>query len=311
MSVRITNYAMNRFAEVGGILYGGGTLTDPGIQFTQFAPHAGLGTGTGTLSQSRTALFAEIPEPRPYTTGSYNANNNVYDPVNNYIEIKVVFTYEWRFTTAYNLTEFGAFAGQAGNNLLYHDFFRQNQSDPNSTPIVVSVVPGDVLRLQMEWYLRANWTSETTVNFVINGTTGNNGAGRHDGRVRVYLDFGLDAGTAVDNAIITLLPKALSRARLGKSLSGPQPTGRDQPPILDEAIESNSVLTEFLAYSNGTYRRDARFVWPTGQGITDAQVMVFDAGYGGFCFRFTNPSTFTKTANQTLEIIFRRTWTRI
>lgn len=303
MSVRITNYAMNRFAEVGSI-----SLAGNYINFINFANYAGLGTGTGTLSQGRTALFAEIPEQRPYTSGNYDPLNNVYDTVNNYIEIKVVFTYEWTFTTAYNLTEFGAFADQTGNNLLYHDFFRQDQSDPNSTPIVVSVVPGDILRLQMEWYLRANWTSETTVNFVINGTTGNNGAGRHDGRVRIYLNLNFPAD-AVEDAIELLLPQSYPGPTLGKSLSGPQPTGRDQLPILDEAISANDVQT--LTYSSGSYRLDTKCVWGTGQGITDAQVIVFTRGDGGFCFRFTNPSTFTKTANQTLEIIFRRTWTRI
>lgn len=303
MSVRITNYGMDAFSTKGL----GGTPFE----------YCAVGTGTGTLSQARTTMFAEL------TAIGRKSPNNVaeeytYDPVNNFIQAKISYTFEFTFSAAYNLTEVGLFDTYTGNTLSYHDLFRSDPSNPNSSPIVISVVSGDILRIYVDVIVRANWTSETTVNFVISGTSGNNGAGRHDGRQRIWVNTSVQpASAAVRSAFGALWPGVPFniydlRARLLSAT--PQPTGRDQEPnFTGSFLDIDPFQSDFLPYTSGTYRVDYKLVWPTGNDIVAVALAIYNINNtdGGYCFRFTNPANLSKGNTQRLEIIYRRSWVRL
>lgn len=303
--MRITNYGLDAVALVSSA-----NNTYYGYPyFYLWSRYTAIGTGTTAPGQSDLSLASEVA--RTDNAGGFPYQESIVaDPTENKVRYIATEYRVFNFTASYNLTEYGHFTDASGANCVYRDLFRQDPNDPNSLPVVITVLPGEQLQIVKTVIIEASW-QPTTYSIVITGMPGKDGAGTHDVSATVFADSGY--GVAALHALRTFW--AYSAPAIGAAMGAISPN-RDTGISAIYAYPHATVTAE--PYSMGTYTRDFVAEFPTSQAngeiygfvVYSATVNYGSSTVGGYKLVFTNPSTITKASTHKLKIVFRVTWGR-
>lgn len=292
MSVRITNFGLNAVATTAPVVTG---LAN----FESWIWFSAIGTGTTAPAQTDTALVAETA--RVETTGGFAPSNTfARDTVANRLRLTHTSRRVFAFTASFNLTEFGHFTSATGANCVFRDLFRTTPNDPNSAPVVISVVSGQELHIIRTLVIEVPWQS-VSKSFTITNL------GLHTGNATAFATT--DAN--VDVALRDIWPSTMPQCVVAHgTVSGDRGTN------LGGAGHA-SVSTTLLAYTAGSFNRVKRALFGTGAGnflITGIAISSYIIHRGedhGYKFVLTTPANIDKRSTHSLELDFRSEWSRL
>lgn len=276
---------------------------------SQWLAYAAISEDSSTPTASDTGIGSEAM--RTNSTGGFSRTATaIRDTDANRLGVSIERAYVFEIDANLNITKYGYVPLSAGGNFSWIDLTRADPDDPGSTPVTLTLVPGDQLQLWQTLTVTVPWSVDLE-QFVITGTDGNDSAGTHD----AYCGFYASGSGLQDIADIisqTFWPDTLS-SRV-RTYTAAASAARDTAPASSVGGEFLLINGELDDYVAGNYYRDKLYTLSTSQGngsLTAIQLMKSsvsaDTGYG-FKIVFDNPATFEKDNLHTLTLTFRVSW---
>ena len=275
----------------------------------QWVRYTAVGTSGAAPAAAQTALGAEVARTQDH--GGFQPSD-VYerDVVNKVLRAKHTNTRVINFATAYNLSEFGHAPSSSGGSFTYRDLFRQDPNDPASTPVTISVQPGDQLQLSHTQIIEYEWEA-LAQNITLTGLPGNDGAGSFTGTGSFI--------ATLDNQVSPLISSFWPGSQFPGYLAVVSAANASIDPASDVPVVSGSqgaLWTE--AYVDGTFYREHKPTLPTsaangpvyGLALSYTSSTNTTSIVRGYKFVFSNPASFTKASTHTLSATFRMSWGR-
>lgn len=316
----------------------------PNAGLDNVAEYAAWGTAAGTglsgsnndSSGSQWLAYAAISEDssdpeatdtnigsesmRTNSTGGFSRSSTaIRDSGTNRLGVQIERAYVFAISANLNITKYGYVPLSAGGNFSWIDLVRADPNDPMSSPITLTLEPGDELQLWQTLTITVPWSVDLE-QFVITGTAGNDTAGTHD----AYCGF-FASGTSLDTGVA-----AASIANIISRLFWPTGTNRTPiatPETASAARDQNLTNTPGSAssgqtstledYTPGAYYRDKIFEFTTAQGNMSITGILLSAAGGigptiqngyGFKVVFDDPAPFVKDNLHKLILTFRVSW---
>lgn len=288
---------------------------------TQWLAYAAISEDSSSPSPSDTNIGAE--SMRTNSTGGFSRTATaIRDGGTNRLGLSIERAYVFAISSNLNITKYGYVPLSAGGNFSWIDLVRADPNDPGSSPVTLTLEPGDELQLWQTLTITVPWSVDLE-SFVVTGTAGNDAAGTHD----AYCGF-FAVGNAMDGANDTT---SASITNLIRSLFWPNAAGRNasatpQTPnaARDAALaasntgasQSNGATLEAYA-GGGVAYRDKLFEFTTAQANMTITGIILHAASGllvsatngyGFKIVFDDPSTFVKDNLHKLILTFRVSW---
>lgn len=251
---------------------------------------------------------------RTNSTGGFNRiATAIRDPNTNRLGVSVERAYVFNVTGNWNITKYGYVPVSSGGNFSWIDLVRSDPNDPQSSPIALTLEPGDQLQLWCTLTVTVPWSVDLE-QFVITGTLGNDGVGTHDAYCGFYASGNSLSDSSTDTSIATLIRYLFwpTQNRECYAIAGTPDATRDA--LIGSAAGGSSGSNSTLAtYTSGTYYRDKVFKFTTAQGnitMTGINLQAGSALVGNYGFKivFDDPSTFTKANTHELTLTFRVSW---
>lgn len=288
----------------------GSTNDNSGSQWLAFAA---ISEDSSTPTASDTGIGSEAM--RTNSTGGFSRTATaIRDPDANRLGVSIERAYVFEIEANLNITKYGYVPLSAGGNFSWIDLTRADPDDPGSSPVTLTLVPGDQLQLWQTLTITVPWSVDLE-QFVITGTLGNDGAGTHDAYCGFYASGdSISEDSSSDNSIATLIKYLFwpTQNRGCYAISGTPNATRDAA-IGSPTGGSEGSNSTLATYTSGTYYRDKVFKFTTAQGnITmtgiNLQAGSFSVGGYGFKIVFDDPATFEKDSLHALTLTFRVSW---
>lgn len=252
---------------------------------------------------------------RTNSTGGFNRiATAIRDPNTNRLGVSVERAYVFDITGNWNITKYGYVPVSSGGNFSWIDLVRSDPNDPQSSPIALTLEPGDQLQLWCTLTVTVPWSVDLE-QFVITGTLGNDGVGTHDAYCGFYASGDNISGDDSTTTNLATLIKYLfwpTQNRGCYAISATPNATRDAAigSFTGGSAGSNSTLA---TYTSGTYYRDKVFTFTTAQGnitMTGINLRAGGATVGDYGFKivFDDPATFEKANTHELTLTFRVSW---
>lgn len=252
---------------------------------------------------------------RTNSTGGFSRTATaIRDPNTNRLGVSVERAYVFDITGSWNITKYGYVPVSSGGNFSWIDLVRSDPNDPQSSPIALTLEPGDQLQLWCTLTVTVPWSVDLE-QFVITGTAGNDTNGTHDAYCGFYAaGDSISESSSLDTSIATLIKYLFwpTQNRACYAIADTPNTTRDAAigSATGGSTGSNSTLD---TYTTGTYYRDKVFKFTTAQGnitMTGINLQAGSLSAGGYGFKivFDDPSAFTKANTHELTLMFRVSW---
>jgi hypothetical protein len=280
---------------------------------SQWLAYAAISEDSSTPSPSDTNIGSEAM--RTNSTGGFSRSATaIRDPDANRLGVSIERAYVFEIDGNYNITKYGYVPLSVGGNFSWIDLTRADPDDPGSTPVTLTLVPGDQLQLWQTLTITVPWSVDLE-QFVITGTVGNDGVGTHDAYCGFYASGdSISESNPNDNSIATLIKYLFwpTQNRGCYAIAGTPNATRDA--AIGSATGGSSGSNSTLAtYTSGTYYRDKVFKFTTAQGnitMTGINLQAGGTNVSGYGFKivFDDPATFEKDNLHTLTLTFRVSW---
>lgn len=284
--------------------------------FCRFIQWAAFGTGSSAPDPTDTSLDAQVGA-RSNSRGEFaNTSDTGLDAGNNIMWSEQTFTRVFSIASNVNATEWGL-APAASGALSVRDLFRADPTDPNSSPITLTLEAGDQLQLVITLRVQATWEYEAK-SFTITGTAGKDTNGTHDGNATVSSGASTNEAS-VSDALAIVWPGGGVASNRDSILAFPL----DQTAVLknENLAASDSVATSASAesYTPNSYFRDWTGVFSTNAANFDHHAWLYGtigtsgsaSGSRGLRFILTNPPHLTKTSTHRLTLTVRKHISRL
>lgn len=292
---------------------------------TEWLAFAAISEDSSTPSSSDTGIGSEVM--RTNATGGFARTvNTIRNGSTNRIGISIERTYVFAISGNYNITKYGYVPLNAGGNFSWIDLTRADPNDPMSSPVTLTVVPGDEVQLWQTQTITVPWSVDLEP-FIITGTAGNDAAGTHDAYCGFYStsdtlgEVTNNDVTTASGGIGTLIrdifwPSNGPGMRVVATPQTPQ-TARDAALAASNAGQEQGENPVLTAYASGTFYRDKNLKFTTAQAntsITGIAINRSGATTGsanashGFKIVFDDPAAFVKDNLHELTLTFRVSW---
>jgi len=298
------------------------------------APNTGLSGSANDASGTQWLAFAAIsedstdPDPTDTNIGSEAMRTNstggfsrtataIRDTGSNRLGVQIERAYVFSISANLNITKYGYVPLSAGGNFSWIDLTRADPNDPMSSPVTLTLEPGDELQLWQTFTITVPWSVDLE-SFVITGTAGNDTAGTHDAYCGFY------STSATLNAVNSDGPDGMIRhlfwpspATTGGAVATAQTPSAARDTVLasatGQAVTGNPAAED---YTGGTYYRDRIFEFTTAEAnmsITGIALGRWSSSMhitcaNGFKIVFDDPATFVKDNLHKLILTFRVSW---
>lgn len=298
------------------------------------APNTGLSGSANDASGVQWLAYAAIsedssePDPtdtnigseamRTNSTGGFSRNATaIRDSGTDRLGVQIERAYVFAISSNLNITKYGYVPLSAGGNFSWIDLVRADPNDPGSSPVTLTLEPGDELQLWQTLTITVPWSVDLE-SFVIAGTDGNDMAGTHDAYCGFYSTSATLNATNNDgpDSVIAGLFWPNSGLQYAVATNQSPSTARDAVITSSQTGASLSASSTLEAYSGGTYYRDKVFEFTTsqaniaitgialGQWATNMNITANNA----FKVVFDDPAPFTKDNLHRLSLTFRVSW---
>lgn len=305
------------FGGLSGQGHNGNNGDGSGQQWLAFAA---ISEDSSSPSASDTNIGAEVM--RTASTGGFNRTwTAIRDAGTNRLGLQIERAYVFTISGNYNITKYGYVPLSVGGDFSWIDLTRADPNDPMSSPITLTVVPGDEVQLWQTFTITVPWSVDLEP-FVITGTAGNDAAGTHDAYCGFFAtNDTLGVNMSTTDIGITNLIRQLFWPNYGNipAVATPQTpsSARDAALAASNTGQSFSNIASLEAYTGGTFYRDKLFKFSTAQAnmsitgilLTPGNAITGNVSTGhGFKIVFDDPATFTKTNLYELTLTFRVSW---
>lgn len=303
-----------------------GTATGTGVSGsvndasgTQWLAYAAISEDSSTPTASDTGIGTE--SIRTNNTGGFSRTTTaIRNAGTNRVGVSIERAYVFAISANLNITKYGYVPLSSGGNFSWIDLVRVDPNDPGSTPVTLTLVPGDQLQLWQTLSVTVPWRVDLE-DFVITGTAGNDAAGTHDaycGFFAINSTIGVNGDTSggLGELIRKVFWPNVAPGLVWTSQASPS-NGRDTtlgPNTSYAALNATATLATYVA---GTYYRDKVFKFTTAEGnaaltalcvpSTGGTLLRPDAPHG-FKIVFDDPSTIVKDNLHELTVAFRVSW---
>lgn len=286
---------------------------------SQWLAFAAISEDSSSPSPSDTNIGTE--SMRTNSTGGFNRSSlAIRDGGTNRLGLQIERAYVFAISANLNITKYGYVPLDTGGNFSWIDLVRADPNDPMSSPVTLTLEPGDELQLWQTLTITVPWSVDLE-QFVITGTDGNDMSGTHD----AYCGFfavGSEMGDSSTSASITnLIRFLLWPTGVRAAIATPQTTNaaRDTALTASNTGASQGQNATLAAYAGGGVAyRDKLFEFTTAQANMTITGILLHAASGllasqanhgyGFKIVFDDPGTFVKDNLHKLILTFRVSW---
>lgn len=300
--------------------------------FSAISGSGASGSGSEWLAFAAISEDSSAPSPSDTNLGSEAMRTNstggfsrtataIRDGGTNRLGLSIERAYVFAISANLNITKYGYVPLSAGGNFSWIDLTRVDPNDPGSTPVTLTVEPGDELQLWLTLTITVPWSVDLE-SFVITGTAGNDASGTHDAYCGFFAaNAGLGAMGDNNGGILHVInnifwPTPSVKSAVWTSQSSPN-ADRDAQVGSNTAYGTSSNITLVAYAGGGAAYRDKLIEFTTSQANAALTAISIPATGGilerpdaahGFKIVFDDPATFVKDNLHKLVLTFRVSW---